>query len=1192
LLLQGLDTQAFRPTSGGPLFSNLLMAGSDGQSVLARLSETLGPVPRMLLRDSDLATGPGPVVKPFSAEMPAPADSSGRLQVFGEITRGGMGAVLKGRDGDIGRDLAIKVLLEQHRDHPELIRRFIEEAQITGQLQHPGVVPVYELGAFRDRRPFFTMKLVKGRTLADVLAARTDPAVDQPRVLGIILQICQTIAYAHARGVVHRDLKPSNVMVGNFGEVQVLDWGLAKVLPRGGVTDDVAADRSSDYETIIATSRAGSDCDLSCAGSVLGTPAYMAPEQARGETEHADERADVFALGSILCEVLTGKPAFLGRSSGETQRKAARGELADAWARLDACAADTELVDLTRACLAPEREDRPRDAGGLVSRLSSYLAGVQERLRAAELSRAAESARAEEAQRTAAAAEGQATAERRARRMTSALAASIVALVGLGAGGLAWFQARHAGQLANAHLRTLTALGDARDSQRRAEAAERLALRQTAAALLDRALSLCQQGEQGRGRLWLVRSLELAGRAGAEDIADACRWNLGAWAADVHELTLALDQPGEVHAVALSPDGQLLAAAGTEGNVHLWRTDTGAAQGGPLPHPASVYALAFLADGHTLLSGCADGAARLWDCRSSTPLGRPLSHYRAADQPANEWPFRNGVSSVAVSPDGAAAVTGGCDGTVRLWSLPDGRPLASASDATGPVLAVAMSPDGSAVISSGFDWKIHRWDARSLKSLGPPIDVKAVVWGLAFTPDGRTALASAMQGNAVLRVDLATGTQAPPLKHLNPVAAVTCSPDGRTVVSGGTDQVARVWDAAKGSPFGPALPASGGVMSVAISRDGRFVAVGSLEGAVRLWRLASGTLRHKLTPPPTPNRIAFTPDGRYLLTGSDGGKHGQVARWELATGRRVEPTLQHSPGPGWVNGIAVSPDGAVVYTADSQGQVVHRWEAATGKELGLVGPHGDEIWSLALSPDGRRLLTGSAYYKKAPEGRSARLWDATTGAPIGSPMAHGSVVHGLAFSPDSRTVLTGSSDRTTRLWDAATGQPLGPPHRHAGEVNAVAFHPDGKCVLTGCRDRNAQRWDVATWRPLGPPLPHEGEVSSVGFTRDGSLIVTGSSDGTARLWHPETGKQVGPSLVHDAFVDMAVCGPDGTTLATCSDDGTARLWSLPARVRDAPAVVKQQIELRTGMSLDDNGTIRVLSAAAWQLVRTGGQTYP
>ena len=298
-----------------------------------------------------------------------------------------MGAVLKGRDTDLGRDLAVKVLLEQHRDHPELVRRFVEEAQIGGQLQHPGIVPVYELGTFPDRRPFFAMKLVKGRTLAALLEARRDPADDRPRFLGVFEQVCQTVAYAHARGVIHRDLKPSNVMVGAFGEVQVMDWGLAKVLAAGGAADDERSMQRSD-ESVIRTVRSGSAADASHAGSVLGTPAYMAPEQARGEIDSLDERADVFGLGAILCEILTGQPPYVGRNSGEVQRLAARADLDDARTRLDACGADPELLALARLCLAAEPRHRPRDAGEVALAMTAYLDGVQERLRRAELARA------------------------------------------------------------------------------------------------------------------------------------------------------------------------------------------------------------------------------------------------------------------------------------------------------------------------------------------------------------------------------------------------------------------------------------------------------------------------------------------------------------------------------------------------------------------------------------------------------------------------------------------------------------------------------------------------------------------------------------------------------------------------------------------------------------------------------------
>ena len=239
------------------------------------------------------------------------------------------------------------------------------------------------------------MKLVKGRTLSSLLDERSDKLHDGPRFLAIFEAVCQTIAYAHARGVIHRDLKPSNIMVGSFGEVQVMDWGLAKVLPQGGAADDATAGKTRERETVIATARSGGelDSDLSRAGSVMGTPSYMAPEQAHGEVERLDERCDVFALGSILCEILTGEPAFKGRSSGEIQRKASRGELKEALGHLDESGGDSELVALAKDCLSAELEDRPRHAGEVAARMNAYQSGVQERLRLAEIARRGESTR-------------------------------------------------------------------------------------------------------------------------------------------------------------------------------------------------------------------------------------------------------------------------------------------------------------------------------------------------------------------------------------------------------------------------------------------------------------------------------------------------------------------------------------------------------------------------------------------------------------------------------------------------------------------------------------------------------------------------------------------------------------------------------------------------------------------------------
>jgi serine/threonine-protein kinase len=352
-----------------------------------------------------------------------PADGAGRNLLFEEIGCGGMGRVLRGRDPDLGRDLAVKVLREDRRNEAGMERRFVEEAQIGGQMQHPGIVPVYELGRFPDQLPYFTMKLVKGRTLAEVLKDRSDPEQDRARLLTIFEAICQTMAYAHSKRVIHRDLKPSNIMLGAFGEVQVMDWGLAKVLGHNNGDPEATVAGS-----VIRTARSGLTTGEDGRTGVVGTPAYMAPEQARGGVETVDERADVFGLGAILCVILTGQPPYAGPDKTEVVRQAATGDLTHAFSRLDGCAADAELVALCKACLAPQPQDRPRDAGEVATRIAAYQAAVQERLHKAELDRAAAQARAEEAKATA-------MAERKAKRRTRALAAAVFAVVAVAAAG-------------------------------------------------------------------------------------------------------------------------------------------------------------------------------------------------------------------------------------------------------------------------------------------------------------------------------------------------------------------------------------------------------------------------------------------------------------------------------------------------------------------------------------------------------------------------------------------------------------------------------------------------------------------------------------------------------------------------------------------------------------------------------------
>jgi len=428
------------------------------RGVLPSVSRLTGRPAQVSLRPE---SGSGdPVIDPRSelAELVPPG--RGNYRVLGEIARGGMGVVMRAHDADLGRDVALKVLHERLAGDGSVVERFVEEAQIGGQLQHPSIVSVYELGLMADERPYFTMKLVKGRTLAALLTDRADPAEDRHRFLGLFEQICQAVAYAHSRGVIHRDLKPANVMVGAFGELQVVDWGLAKVMARGGVEDERRAQRSDVGR--VETVRSGPDSQHSQVGSVLGTPAYMAPEQARGELEGLDERADVFSLGAILTEILTGRPPYEGE---DVVVQAACARLEPARERLAACGADPELVALAERCLAPDPAERPRNASRLAEAVQEHLAGVERRAREAQLAAAEASAHARQ--------------ERRARRLTLALAVSVLVTALVAGGSYAGFRAAREQQTSevNAVLREASARrgqGDLEGALREAEKAELL----------------------------------------------------------------------------------------------------------------------------------------------------------------------------------------------------------------------------------------------------------------------------------------------------------------------------------------------------------------------------------------------------------------------------------------------------------------------------------------------------------------------------------------------------------------------------------------------------------------------------------------------------------------------------------------------------------------------------------------------
>ena len=362
------------------------------------------------------------------------ADPPG-YELFEEVGRGGMGVVYRACDLALRRDVAVKILRDRFPPGSAVLRRFLDEAYITGQLQHPGIPAVHQVGSLPDGRPFLAMKLIKGRTLDELLQERPDPSADRSRFLAVFEQVCQAVGYSHVHQVIHRDLKPANVMIGAFGEVQVMDWGLAKVLVGGGACPRCPdGDPGATIGTEIRSTRG--DEAATQAGSLLGTPAYMPPEQAIGAVDQVDERSDVFSLGAILCVILTGKPPYVGADAESTRQLAARAKLDDAFTRLDACGAEPELVSLAKRCLAVERANRPANAGEVAKAVAGLRAAADERARKAELDRV----RAEGEQ---AKAEAEAREQRKRRRVQLALAGAVLLL--LAAGGMfAWWADRQA----------------------------------------------------------------------------------------------------------------------------------------------------------------------------------------------------------------------------------------------------------------------------------------------------------------------------------------------------------------------------------------------------------------------------------------------------------------------------------------------------------------------------------------------------------------------------------------------------------------------------------------------------------------------------------------------------------------------------------------------------------------------------
>jgi WD40 repeat protein len=1065
------------------------------------------------------------------------AGRCGEHELLAEIARGGMGVVYQARHTRLGRVVALKMILAGQLASPAEMQRFRVEAQAAATLDHPHIVPIYEVGEYHGQ-PFFTMKLVEGSSLAQQLAHFTK---DPRAAARLLARVARAVHHAHQRGILHRDLKPANILLDGHGEPHVTDFGLAR--------------------------RVEGDSSLTQTGAIVGTPSYMPPEQARAE-KSLTTAIDVYSLGAILYEVLTGRPPFRASTPLDTILQVLEQEPVPPRKLQPRIDRDLETICLKCLDKAPPR--RYGSAEALAEDLERYLAGEPIRSRPMRVWE-----------------RGLRWARRR-----PALAA-LVAVSGVAALALV---ALAVGAAFTAQLR---------QEQQRTQDALQTAQRYRAQMALERGRGLCERGDAAHGLLWLGRSLAIAPPQDAE-LAQEIRADLAGWRRQVHPLRAVLPHPGFVRGVAVSPDGQLLLTGCWDHTARLWKTSTGEPVGQPWPHPDRVNAVAFSPVSRVAATACRGGTVWLWDLDTGRPLDRgPMRH-------------QDTVWSVAFSSDGKTLLTGSRDKMARLWDVatgkqvgpalphggevfvaafhPDGKSIVTAGQGAAPrvweaggkgpprdapwgqedfwmMAALAFSPDGKTVLTGAGSGTAQRWDVSTGKPVGLPIEHQLGVWGVAFSPDGKSFATGGRDG--LIRLwDAATGKPlGAPLRHQDQVAGLAFSPDGRSVLSASIDHTARLWDVRPAVSLATPLPHDKYVLAAVFSPDGKTVLTGSQDKTVRLWDAQAGKelLDRRVRSKGYVFAVAFRPpDAKTFATSASEGEF--AARiWETATGRPVTRPLRHD---AQIWDVAFRPpDGKTLLTA-SRDKTVKLWDADTGKLLHTL-PHDEDIRAVAFRPgDGKILATAS-------DDNSARLGDADTGELLHT-LPHQAGVLAVAFSPDGRRVLTASGDRTARLWDAATGRELwDEPLRHQGSVNGVAFSPDGQTVVTTSSDWTARLWEAATGRPLGQPMQHHGPVLQVAFSPDGQLVVTGSGDATARLWSAATGKPFGTPLRHEGPVLPVAFSPDGQTVLTGSSN-KAHLWKLPVPLSGHVERIVLWTQVQTGLELDADGLARVLDAATWQ----------
>ncbi len=1018
-------------------------------------------------------------------------------EILEELGRGGMGVVFKARQLKLNRLVAIKMILAgDYADETALVR-FLAEAEAVARLQHPDIVQLFE-SSQHDGMPYFTLEYVPGGSLARKIGGVPLPPRQAARLLE---RLARATHHAHEHGIVHRDLKPANVLLAEDGSPKITDFGLAKRLEAG--------------EGLTAT------------GAVMGTPAYMAPEQARGLGKHVGPAADTYALGAILYECLTGRPPFQAPTSAETMMQVLGADPLPPHRLQPGLPRDLETVCLK--CLAKDPKQRYASAGELADDLRRFLEAQPVRARpAGMLARLVKWAR------------------RRPALAALAAVCFLAALAFVGVGVYFTDRLRQERDLAvqreaETDEQRRQALKNADDARRQLERARRTLL----GLQLLRVSSLWERDPT-------------TGQALLDD-PERCppelrdfTWGLYARLCRRNRLTLT-GHGGVVTGIAFTPDGKLMASSGTRqlygddgaGDVRLWHAVTGKELAVLKGHTRKVTAVAVSPDGKTLASGDAAGLVRLWDL----PGGKFLLSLTG---------LGGQVRTVAFAPDSNCLAIGASAG-LRLWDLSPPRVRLDASGGAGE--CVAFSPDGKTVAAGGWapdpetkklGGQVILWDVAKGAARTTLRGHADRVLSVAFSPDGK--LLASGSGNRsepdrageirLWDVDREQ-VQATLRGHVGAVLALAFTADGQLLVSGSHDQTVKLWDVAARQEHVTFRGHTAEVMAVALSPGGTLASgagagAGDGAGAIKLWDVALNPVRNVLRGHTAGvTAVAVAADGQAILSA---GKDRTVRVWNAARG---EAALVLTGPPDEIHAVALAPGGQLAASGGGNGTVL-LWDLARagakdGNPSRTLAGHRATVWSVAFSPDGKLLATAS-------DDRTVRLWDVVSGEQRAELKGHTGGVHGVAFSADGKTLVTGSFDQTVKVWEltllpALKVREAAELKGHRAGINGVAFSADGKTVASASQDQTIRLWDLsAGGKEVGRLQGHSGWVTCVAFTADGKTVASAGGDQTVRLWDVVTGQERAALSGPTGAVWALGFAADGSVMAAAGEDGTVRLW--------------------------------------------------